>query len=60
MEYYKPNYNITELSAIEFNNQKQLVWFDCGSGFQSTIAQQRKFDQDAGYGICSNCTGYYC
>ena len=62
IEYLKSEYHITELEGIAFNSQQQLTWFDCGccgSGFQSTIADQRKFDQDAGYGICPNCEKYY-
>lgn len=27
----------------------------CGEDFQSTYAQQRRFDKDYGYGVCSKC-----
>lgn len=61
-QYLESEYDITALEGITFNNQDELAWFDCGccgSGFKSTIAKQRQFDQDAGYGICSNCERYY-
>ena len=31
----------------------------CGTSFKSTYAEQRKYDQDDGYGICTACTQYY-
>jgi muconolactone delta-isomerase len=31
----------------------------CGSGFISTYAKQRKYDQDNGFGICPKCAHYY-
>jgi len=31
----------------------------CGESFRSTLTLQKKFDQDAGYGICPNCEKYY-
>jgi hypothetical protein len=27
----------------------------CGDDFESTIAEQKRFDRDAGYGICDDC-----
>jgi hypothetical protein len=31
----------------------------CGTDFQSTYAEQRRFDQENGYGICPKCERYY-
>lgn len=31
----------------------------CGNGFNSNVAYQLTFDQDNGYGICTNCEKYY-
>lgn len=31
----------------------------CGEGFKSTIAEQRPFDQDEGYGYCPRCISRY-
>lgn len=31
----------------------------CGEWFTSTVAEQRKFDQDEGYGICESCNNRY-
>jgi hypothetical protein len=31
----------------------------CGTGFESTYREQRRFDQDNGYGICPSCRKYY-
>ena len=31
----------------------------CGEGFNSTIAKQRKYDQDNGYGVCPECSRRY-
>lgn len=31
----------------------------CGSGFESTLRVQRKYDQDNGYGICPRCCRHY-
>jgi len=31
----------------------------CGSWFESTPRLQRRFDQDAGHGICQQCERYY-
>lgn len=31
----------------------------CGEGFKSTLKNQRKFDQDNGYGICPDCARRY-
>ncbi len=62
LEYLEKNYEISKIEAKELNNENSLTWFDCGccnSGFQSTIKVQKQFDQDAGYGICSNCSAYY-
>lgn len=61
-ELLKSDYGIDKLSPIKFNDQEALSWFDCGccgTGFKSTISYQRKFDQDAGYGICPDCDSYY-
>jgi hypothetical protein len=30
----------------------------CGTFFQSTYAEQRKYDQDNGYGICPDCANF--
>ena len=57
-ELLKSEYRIDNLNPIKFNDQKALSWFDCGccgTGFKSTMTYQRKFDQDAGYGICPDC-----
>ena len=38
------------------------AWFECGccgEGFESTLAKQRKYDQDNGYGICPGCSRRY-
>ena len=40
----------------------QVAWFDCGccgTGFKANVAEQLKFDQDNGYGICPDCEKYY-
>lgn len=45
-----------------FNNDNTPAWFTCGccgNGFKSTIEKQKKFDQDATYGICNRCETYY-
>jgi hypothetical protein len=31
----------------------------CGTNFKANIAEQLKFDQDSGYGICPGCEHYY-
>jgi len=31
----------------------------CGTCFEANVKDQLKFDQDAGYGICSDCKKYY-
>lgn len=31
----------------------------CGESFKSTHSVQKKFDQDAGYGICGSCENWY-
>jgi len=54
----KDEYNIEKRSAIRFNDKEAMNWFNCGccgTGFKSTIKYQQQFDQDAGYGICSDC-----
>tara|TARA_R110002050_G_scaffold271612_3_gene415109 strand:- start:472 stop:990 length:519 start_codon:yes stop_codon:yes gene_type:complete len=61
-ELLKSDYGIDNLSPIRFNDQEAMSWFDCGccgTGFKSTISYQSKFDQDAGYGICTDCDSYY-
>ena len=48
--------------SIHFNDQVANVFFTCGccgTSFQSTIEEQRKFDQDSSYGICDSCSKYY-
>jgi len=54
----KKEYNINGLKRTKFNDENNLSWFDCGCcgiDFKSTINKQKHFDQDAGYGFCSEC-----
>lgn len=40
----------------------QMAYFECGccaTSFKAVVAEQLKFDQDAGYGICPDCEHYY-
>jgi len=57
-------YTIEDIKALTFvapttlNNVEKQVFFTCGCcgiGFKSTIAEQVKFDQDSGFGICDSC-----
>lgn len=44
---------------IDGNNDALRVSFTCGccgEWFKSTIQQQKRFDQDNGFGICPSCT----
>ena len=62
IDILKNEYNIETLKPIMLNEEEAITWFACGccgTGFKSTISRQRQFDQDAGYGICSNCENYY-
>jgi len=47
---------------LDGNGETQPAEFECGccgEGFMSTIAEQQRFDQDAGYGICLSCNDRY-
>lgn len=47
---------------IDGAGEDEKAWFTCGccgEDFQSTIAKQKRYDQDNGYGICSGCKRYY-
>lgn len=38
------------------------AWFTCGccgNGFKGVVAEQLKYDQDNGFGICVKCEKYY-
>ena len=40
----------------------QMAYFTCGccgTNFKGNVAEQLQFDQDNGYGICSDCEKYY-
>jgi hypothetical protein len=40
----------------------QMAFFECGccgTSFKAHVAEQLKFDQDCGYGICPSCEHYY-
>jgi hypothetical protein len=44
--------------SIDGSCREEKVSFECGccgASFQSTIKEQKQFDQDAGYGICPEC-----
>jgi len=61
----------TAMSQPTYKRKTQLIvgqptnqtgWFECGccgTGFKANIAEQLKFDQDQGYGICPDCKHYY-
>ena len=56
--YLIKEYNIESKKPTNLNDENQLNYFNCGccgNFFKSTIKKQKIFDQDAGYGICSNC-----
>lgn len=47
---------------LDGNGTELIAWFSCGccgENFRSTLAIQRIFDQDAGYGICPECEKFY-
>ncbi len=48
--------------SIDGDGRDKLAGFECGccgEWFNSTITKQKKYDQDAGYGICPACSRYY-
>ncbi|MBB3125251.1 hypothetical protein FHS04_002795 [Mesoflavibacter sabulilitoris] len=54
-KYY---FNIDKATPKNLNNKESLNWFICaccGKGFKSTIKIQSQYDQDAGFGYCSDC-----
>ncbi len=47
---------------LDGENDDIQGWFECGccgEGFQSTIAKQKRYDQDNGYGFCPSCVRSY-
>ncbi len=55
-------YSLTFDNPVAINDIDTLVYFDCGccgTGFKSTIKIQAKFDQDSGYGFCSDCVNRF-
>lgn len=57
------NYDMGEAQlSIDGVNSTQKASFTCGccgGYFKSTIQQQKKYDQDQGFGICPSCETYY-
>lgn len=56
------NPSIQKKTGLTIENNKIVnqpkSWYTCGccgTGFKSTHKEQSKFDQDSGYGICSDC-----
>lgn len=46
---------------VAFNQDHAPAWFlcgCCGTSFQSTMKDQRRHDQDAGFGICPDCEAW--
>ena len=50
---------ILPLDGAEEEREAHFTCGCCGEVFRSTIAQQKRFDQDAGYGICPKHAHYY-
>jgi len=57
----EPAYMI-QTSLIVGKPTTQIARFECGccgTGFKANVAEQLEFDQDNGYGICTDCEKYY-
>lgn len=46
-------------TSSQDNKQAYFTCGCCGNRFKSSIKEQVKFNQDAGYGICKSCEHYY-
>ncbi len=49
----------TDLDSKKATQKAHFICGCCGDGFTSTIQEQEKHDQDAGYGICPRCEKYH-
>jgi len=56
------DFSISKASLIIGEVKNQTAFFTCGccgERFHDLVKKQLQFNQDAGYGICSNCSKYY-